>query len=65
MDPFTVPVMIALVATLAALFIGIASMARGGDFDQQHSVQFMFARVWFQVAAVILIIAALFAARMV
>jgi hypothetical protein len=58
MDAFTIPVMIVLIATVVALFVGIVSMARGGDFDRQHSVQLMFTRVGFQAAAVILIIAA-------
>ncbi|MCH8071737.1 MAG: twin transmembrane helix small protein [Proteobacteria bacterium] len=60
MGSFTIPVMIALMATIVVLFIGIFSMARGGDFDQQHSVQLMFTRVGFQVAAIILVIVAAF-----
>ena len=41
-------------------------MARGGEFDRQHSTQLMLTRVSFQVAAIILIIAAaLYAARVV
>ena len=55
---FTIPVMIVLIATVVILFVGIVSMARGGEFDRQHSVQLMFTRVGFQAAAVILIIAA-------
>ncbi len=58
MGSFTIPVMIALIATVVVLFVGIISMARGGEFDRQHSVQLMFTRVGFQAAAVILIIAA-------
>lgn len=60
MGSFTIPVMIALMATIVVLFIGIFSMARGGDFDRQHSVQLMFTRVGFQVAAIILVIVAAF-----
>lgn len=64
MASFTVPVLIALVATIAVLFIGILSMARGGEFDQQHSVQLMFARVGFQAVTIFLVIvAAIYAAR--
>lgn len=64
MGPFTIPVIIALIATVVVLFVGIISMARGGEFDRQHSAQLMFTRVWFQAAVVILIIAAvLYAAR--
>lgn len=58
MGAFTIPVMIVLIATVVVLFVGIVSMARGGQFDRQHSVQLMFARVGVQAAAVILIIAA-------
>ncbi len=58
MGSFTIPVMIVLIATVVVLFVGIVSMARGGEFDRQHSVQLMFTRVGFQAAAVILIIAA-------
>ena len=58
MGAFTIPVMIVLIATVVVLFVGIVSMARGGQFDRQHSVQLMFTRVGFQAAAVILIIAA-------
>ena len=65
MGSFTVPVLIALLATIAVLFIGILSMARGGEFDQQHSVQLMFARVGFQAVTIFLvIIAAIYAARL-
>ncbi len=66
MGTFTIPVMIVLIATVVVLFVGIISMARGGEFDRQHSVQLMFTRIGFQAAAVILIIAAaLYAAHLV
>ena len=58
MDSFMIPVMIVLVATVVVLFVGMYSMVKGGEFDRQHSVQFMVTRVSLQAAAVILIIAA-------
>ncbi len=58
MGSFTIPVMIVLIATVVVLFVGIISMARGGEFDRQHSAQLMFIRVGFQAAAVSLIVAA-------
>ena len=58
MSAFSIPVIIALVATVAVLFVGLTSMARGGDSDRQHSGQLMTVRVSLQAAAVILIIAA-------
>ena len=65
MGSFTIPVVIVLMATFLVLLFGIFSMARGGTFDRQHSVQLMFTRVGFQAAAIILvIIAAMYAARL-
>jgi hypothetical protein len=58
MDSFTIPVMIALVATVVVLFFGMYSMVKGGDYDRQHSVQLMVTRVSLQALAIILIIAA-------
>jgi len=58
MDMFTIPVMIALTATIIVLFVGVISMARGGEFDQRHAEHLMFARVSLQAIAIILIIAA-------
>ena len=51
---------IALLATVGALGIGVMSMARGGDFDQQHSDQYMVARVVLQGVAVVFIFIALY-----
>jgi len=64
MTIMTAMVLVALLATVAVLITGIASMARGGDFDLHHSHQLMYARVAFQVATlVILLIAAAMAFR--
>lgn len=41
-----------LALTVASLAWGVVSMGRGGDFDQKHSHQFMFARVAFHAVAV-------------
>jgi hypothetical protein len=54
----------AMLATVGALVLGIASMAHGGEYDQRHSHQFMFARVGFQgIALVLLMIGLWFAAH--
>lgn len=58
MSSFAIPVIIALIATVIVLFAGVYSMARGGEFDQKHSEHFMIARIWIQLIAVVLIIAA-------
>ena len=52
----TILVVIAMVATVAVLGVGIVSMAKGGPTDQQRSVQLMSARVALQATAIFLII---------
>jgi Hypoxia induced protein conserved region len=64
MTIMTVLVIVALLATVAALVSGIVSMAHGGGFDQRHSHQIMFARVGLQgITLVALLIAFWLAAR--
>jgi hypothetical protein len=64
MTIMTTLVIVALLATVAALVSGIVSMAHGGGFDQRHSHQIMFARVGLQgITLVALLIAFWFAAR--
>lgn len=64
MTILTVLVIAGLFATAVALLSGIASMARGGDFDQRHSHQFMYARVGLQgITLVLVLIALLLAVR--
>jgi len=48
MTMMTALVVFALLATVAVLITGVASMAHGGGFDKRHSYQIMFARVGFQ-----------------
>lgn len=64
MTIMTALVVFALLATVAALITGVFSMAHGGDFDQRHSHQIMFARVGLQgITLVTLLIALFLAAR--
>lgn len=58
MTVMTAMVLIGLVATIAILITGIASMVRGGEFDQHHSHQLMFARVGFQAVTLLLLLIA-------
>lgn len=62
MNLLTAMIILALIATIGALGVGIASMARGGEFDQKHSTQLMFARVGLQGIALVLLLIALAAA---
>jgi succinate dehydrogenase hydrophobic anchor subunit len=51
-------VVAALVATLVILWMGLRSMARGGDYDKEHAEKFMWERVALQALVVILLVAA-------
>ena len=45
-------VVAALVATLVVLWMGLRSMARGGDYDKEHAEKFMWERVALQAIVV-------------
>ena len=64
MNLLTTAIVLAMLATIVALGMGIASMMRGGKFDREHSTQFMFARVGFQGVALVLMVVALLAAAL-
>ncbi len=56
-------IVLALLATIVALGIGLLSMAMGGSTDEDFSGQFMWARIILQGAAVVLIMLALYYAN--
>ena len=60
MNILTITVILALVAVIATLALGVGSMAHGGAYDREHSEQLMFTRVAIQAVAFVLIIVALF-----
>ena len=62
MDILTILIILALLATIASLGTGIGSMMRGGKYDQEHADQYMWLRVGFQGAALVLLIVALLVA---
>jgi hypothetical protein len=62
MTVLTSVIVIALLATVGTLIWGIVSMAQGGEFDQHHSHQLMFARVGLQGITLLFLLIALFAA---
>lgn len=59
MSIINVLIVLAVIATVGALGMGIVSMLRGGEYDRQHAGQFMTARVGLQAATVLLLLAAL------
>lgn len=60
MEILTVIIAIGLLATVGTLLLGVASMARGDDFDQAHSHQLMFARVGLQGVTLLCLLIALY-----
>lgn len=53
-------VIVALLATIGALFLGLRSMSLGGAYDREHGEKLMWERVAFQALAVLVLLAALF-----
>ena len=58
MEPLTIIIILALLATIVSLGWGLGSMAHGGSYDTKHSGQLMSARVIFQGIAIILLLIA-------
>ena len=55
MSGFLVPLLIfAMLATLGVLFFGIATMARGGDFNLKYGNKIMRARIVLQASALLI-----------
>jgi len=59
----TIIILLAMLATVAMLVMGIGSMAHGGEYDEKHETQFMFARVGLQGATFLLLLLALYLAN--
>jgi hypothetical protein len=51
--------MLAFVAAAGFLFLGIASMTQGGEFDRSHALRYMTGRVVMQGIAVLCILLAI------
>ena len=62
MKSITILIILALVATIISIVMGIGSMARGGEYDDKHSGQYMNARIIFQGIAALLLLMALYLA---
>lgn len=63
MDILNVVIVAALLITVGLIGTGIWSMAHGGEFDQKHSTQLMFARVGMQGITFLLLLVAIFLAN--
>ena len=63
MDILNVVIVAALLMTVGLIGTGIWSMAHGGEFDQKHSTQLMFARVGMQGVTLLLLLLDMFLAN--
>jgi len=63
MSLLNIIILLAMFATVAMLVMGIGSMAQGGEYDEKHDTQFMFARVGLQGATFLLLLLALYLAN--
>jgi hypothetical protein len=63
MDTLNVLIVAALLMTVGLIGTGIWSMAHGGEFNQKHSTQLMFARVGMQGITFLLLLLAMFIAN--
>lgn len=63
MNLLTVIIIVAMLLTVVALVMGIGSMARGGEYDEKHETQFMFARVGLQAVTLVLLLFAIYLAN--
>jgi sugar phosphate permease len=62
MKQITILIVLALIATVISIVMGISSMTRGAAYDDKHSGQLMNARILFQGIAALLLLIALYAA---
>jgi uncharacterized membrane protein len=58
MDPLTVVIVLALLATLATMMLGLLAMAGGGETDREASTPLMWTRIGFQGLTLVLLIVA-------
>jgi len=65
MNILTVFIIVALLATIVTLGVGLSSMAHGGEYDKEHSEQFMFTRIGLQGLTVLLLVIAAIAAYLI
>ena len=63
MNILTVVIVVAMLLTIIVLGAGIWSMAHGGEFDEKHSEQFMFARIGLQAVTLMLLFIAIYLAN--
>jgi hypothetical protein len=59
MDLFTVVIIVTMLVTVAAMFLGVLTMSGGGSTDKSFSTPLMWARVGFQALTLLLLFIAI------
>jgi len=60
MDLLKIVIVLALLATVATLFLGLLAMSSGGELDREASTPLMWTRVGFQALTLLLLVVAVF-----
>lgn len=60
MDPLLVVIVLALLATVVAMGLGLLSMSGGGETDREFGTKLMWARVSAQLTTIVLLVVATF-----
>jgi len=60
MDLLKIVIVLALLATVATLFLGLLAMSGGGELDREASTPLMWTRVGFQALTLLLLVVAVF-----
>ena len=60
MDPLTIVIVLALIATLITTALGLLAMSGGGATDREFSTSLMWTRVGFQGFTLLLLVLAVF-----
>lgn len=63
MSLLNITIIAALVLTVIALVTGVGAMGQGGEFDDKHADQLMFARVGLQGVTILLLFVAMYLAN--
>lgn len=59
MDPFKIVIVLALLATLGTVMLGVFTMGAGGEIDKYAGTKLMWTRIGLQAFAAILMLIAL------
>ncbi|WP_293440747.1 twin transmembrane helix small protein [Planktotalea sp.] len=62
-DPLFIVMIVAMLAVLGILMVGIGGFAKGGDFNRKHANRIMRYRIYAQFVTVLLILAVVYFAK--